>query len=78
MSRRGAGMGFIGISSFLFAAKFITAAIFGSGVASWNSDLFASMLNYVDQGLSIASIIALIVGILYLIWAEISGSRKHM
>lgn len=71
MTRRATGLGFIGISALLFATKFITAAIFGSGVASWNSELFNAMLSYVDQGLSQASLISLMFGVVYLFWAEL-------
>jgi len=72
MSRRTTGLGLIGISAFLFSTKFIAAAIFGSGVVSWNADLYHSMLTYVDQGLSTASLIALISGVVYLIWGELT------
>jgi hypothetical protein len=71
MSRRGAGICFIAISAFLFAARFLSAAIWGAGVTSWNAELFRNMLGYVDQGLTIASLVALGLGIFYLAWAEI-------
>lgn len=73
MGRRYTGLGFCGIAAFLYAAKYITAAIFGTGVSSWNSELFHAMLQYVDAGnsLAILSIISLIVGIVYLVMGEI-------
>lgn len=76
MSRRGTGLGFISIAAFLYSTRFIAAAIFGSGVQSWDTDLFSAMLGYVDQGLSTVSVISLIAGIAYLVWAEIADIRK--
>lgn len=72
MNKRGTGVAFIAIAALLFISRYIAAAIFGSGVASWNEDLFAAMLGYVGTPLLILSIISLIFGIGYLVWAEIS------
>ena len=72
MNRRSAGVGFCFIAAFLFATRYVAAAIFGISVASWNSDLFREMLKYVGNSLTILSIIALIVGIVYLVLAETS------
>ncbi len=70
MSRRVAGVGFCFIGAFLFATRYLSAAIFGSGVTSWNQNLFGSMLEYVGNTLTVLSIISLIVGIIYLVIAE--------
>ena len=58
MSKRGGGVAFIAIAAFLFSTKYISAAIFGSGVLSWSEDLFSAMLSYVGTPLSLYSIIA--------------------
>jgi hypothetical protein len=71
MGRRSTGLGFCGIAAFLYATRYITAAIFGSGVSSWNSDLFHALLQYVGNSLTILSVISLIVGISYLVMGEI-------
>ena len=76
MNRRGTGVIFCLISALLFIAKYISAAIFGSGVASWDGDLFYAMLSYIGKRLSICSIIALLVGVAYLIWAEVEVKEK--
>lgn len=73
MSRRSAGVCFMGISAFLFAARFLSAAIWGAGVTSWDAELFRNMLGYVDQGLTITSLVALGLGVFYLAWAEIQA-----
>lgn len=56
MNKRGTGVASIAISTFLFSAKYISEAIFGSGVSSWDEDLFNAMLSYVGSPLSICSI----------------------
>lgn len=70
MGKRGTGVAFCFISAFLFSMKYISAAIFGSNISSWNSELFASMLEYVGNGLNTASVISLWIGIIYLVSAE--------
>lgn len=64
MSRRGTGLGFISIAAFLYSTRFIAAAIFGSDIQSWDANLLT------------VSMISLIVGIAYLVWAEITDIRK--
>jgi len=71
MGRRAAGVGFCFIAAFLYSVRYITAAIFGSGVSSWNAELFDAMLQYVGNSLTTLSIVALAVGIVYLVLAEI-------
>lgn len=70
MNRRGAGVSFCFIASFLFSVRYISAAIFGSGVSSWDRVLFNAMLECIGNTLLILSVISLVVGIIYLIMAE--------
>ena len=70
MGKRGTGIAFIAISAFLISTKYISAAIFGSGVSSWNEDLFNIMLSSVGNTLNIFSILSLLVGIFYIVWEE--------
>ncbi|KIL36308.1 hypothetical protein SD71_08545 [Cohnella kolymensis] len=76
MQRRTVGMLFICIAAFLYGVRYITAAIFGSNVSSWDSSLFKAMLNYIGNGPLILSVLSLIAGILYLIVAEFGESLK--
>ncbi len=71
MDRRFTGIGFCGIAAFLYASKYIAAAIYGSSQTTWNSELFQGLLHYVGNSLNVLSIIALIVGIIYLVLAEV-------
>lgn len=70
MNKRGTGVMFIAIAAFLFSAKYLSAAIFGSGVVSWDEELFNAMLSYIGNPLSICSILALIIGVTYIAWGE--------
>jgi len=76
MTRRIVGLGFCAIAAFLFASRYVCAAIFGSGVKSWDAGLFRAMYSYVGSGLSVAAAVALFVGIAYLIWGELSDRQK--
>ena len=66
MNNKGIGAVFCLISAILISAKYISAAIFMSGVNTWDATLFAAGLGYVGPFLSIASAVALIVGLLFL------------
>ncbi len=70
MSRRAAGVGFCFIAAFLTAARYLSAAVYGSSTNSWNQSLFNQMLQYVGNTLTVLSVISLIVGIVYLVMAE--------
>ncbi len=70
MNKRGAGVLFCLIAAILFSARYISAAIFMSGVVSWSNDLFLSSLEYIGYPLLSLSTLSLIVGVAYLIWAE--------
>lgn len=76
MNKRGTGAIFCLMGSLLFAAIYITAAIFMSNTSSWDSMLFAAGLEYQGDGLLIFSVISLVIGAVYLVWAEIE-ERKH-
>ncbi len=66
MNNKGVGAVFCLISAILMAARYISAAVFMSGVASWDSSLFRAGLSYVGPELKTAAIIALIVGAAFL------------
>ncbi len=70
MSKRAAGVAFCGIAAFLFATRYLAAAIFSSGGSSWDKQLFQAMLEYVGTVPITLSIIALAFGVAYLIWGE--------
>lgn len=76
MNKRGVGAVFCIIACILFSVKYITVAIFMSGVSSWGSDLFDAGLEYVGSPLTVLSIISLILGLIYLVWAEFSDKKK--
>ena len=76
MSRRAAGISLIALSALLYASRYLAAAIFGSSITTWNAGLFNGMLQYVGPGLVRWSIVSLVVGILYLVWAEIQTYQE--
>ncbi|CAM3678099.1 hypothetical protein [Marinicrinis lubricantis] len=73
MHRRTTGVIFICIAAFLYGIRYLAAAIWGSGVLSWNHGMFQSMLEYVGDGPVMFSTIALIIGLIYLILGEIES-----
>jgi len=76
MSRRTTGNALLVIAALLYSMRYLSAAIFGSGVASWNKQIFNSMLSSVGSELVTLSTIALIAGILFLVWAELEALGK--
>lgn len=71
MNKRGTGVSFVAIAGLLFSSKYIAAAIFGNNVVSWDKELFQRMLSYIGSPLSTMSFWALLIGIGYIVWAEI-------
>ena len=76
MSRRTSGTILLLISGILYATRYVSAAIFGSSFTSWSTNIFNSLLQYLGKGLISWSTAALIVGIIYLVWAEIEALRS--
>jgi hypothetical protein len=72
MNKRATGVVFIAVAAFLFATRYIAAAIFGSGVRSWEAGLFDAMLEYVGPELPILSGVSLLAGVVYLVLAEVT------
>ena len=66
----------LAIAAFLYAARYIAAAIFGSGVLSWDRELFQALLQYVGNGPLVLGVIAAVLGIVYLVWAELEARAE--
>lgn len=77
MSRRTAGVMFCLIAAILYSVRYVSAAVFMSGVSSWDRGLFAAGLEYVGSPLRTLSIISLLVGVAYLVLAEFSDRSKR-
>ncbi|MBT2761888.1 hypothetical protein [Paenibacillus sp. ISL-20] len=73
MSKRAAGVGMLLIAALLYSARYLTAGFFGSGVKSWDSNLFNAILQSVGDEPLLISRIALVVGIIYIVWSEIES-----
>lgn len=76
MSNKGVGVIFCLISTILFSAKYISAAIFMSNIATKDASLFKKGLEYVRPFLSIEAILAMIIGILFLGYGLYTDSKK--
>lgn len=76
MSNKGVGVIFCLISTILFSAKYISAAIFMSNIATKDASMFKKGLEYVGPFLSIEAILAMIIGILFLGYGLYTDSKK--
>ena len=77
MNNKGVGAVFCLIAALLMSARYLSAAIFMSGVPSWSAETFSSSLSYVGAPLLIFSILSLIVGIGFLICGIIQDRKKN-
>ena len=68
MNNKGVGVIFCLIAAVLTGFRYLSAAIFMSGTASWSPELFAAALSYVGPALLIAAVVALVVGVVSLPW----------
>jgi hypothetical protein len=76
MSRRTTGTILLGIAATLFVARYLVAAIFGTGMMGWSAENFRALLQYVGPELTHWSLAALVIGVLYLLWAEVESMKK--
>lgn len=76
MNKRGVGAIFCIIASVLYITKYIAAAIYLSNSQSWSEDLFYDGVSYIGNSIQYLSIISAIVGIGYLVIAEIEDFNK--
>lgn len=72
------GSSLIFTSAFLYAMRYVTAAIFmGPGLSSWNHKLFQSSYDYVGGNLTILSSVALVAGIVMLLIGFIKSQKSQ-
>ncbi len=76
MNSKGTGAVFCLISALLMSTRYLSAAIFLSGAASWDAELFRAGLEYVGSPLKIASMIALAAGVCFLLAGIVQDIRK--
>ena len=67
MNNKGVGAVFCLIAAILISARYLSAALFMSGVVSWDSSLFQAGLSYVGSPLQTLAVLALVVGIVFLV-----------
>jgi hypothetical protein len=75
MSRRTTGTVLLLISALLYSTRYLSAAIFGSGMMGWSAENFQALLQYIGPQLSNWSLVALIFGVGYILWAEVEVIR---
>lgn len=75
MGKRFVGAIFCLISAILFASRYVATALFLSSTTAYDKELFEAVLENVGDNLLWMSIISLIVGIIYLIWAEVKDIK---
>lgn len=67
MNNKGVGAIFCLISAILYGIRYVAAAIFMSTTATKDAALLQDGLSYVGSGLLIAAIVALVLGVCFLI-----------
>ncbi len=78
MGRRITGLVFIAIAAFLFSVRYLAAAIYGAGVTVNNQlsgETFKLSLSHIGEPVRILSIISLVIGVIYLAWAELKENK---
>lgn len=76
MNKRGAGVVFCVIATVLIVTHYLITAIYLSNVQFWNKELFSEGLKYTRGCLDILSIVALIIGIVYLFVGERENKKR--
>lgn len=76
MTRRSLGLGFCGIAAFLFASRYLCAAIYATTLPQSNGSIFRQFYDYIGSDLTAAAVVSLAVGIAYIIWGEFSDRQR--
>ena len=79
MSRRTTGAAFCAIAALLFSVRYVVAAqLFGAmHPGAIDATTLNQYLAYAGRPLLAGSVVALVVGIAYLVWAELEDLRKR-
>jgi len=70
MSRRTVGVVFIAIAAFLYATRFICGTLLLVNLNVINHDMLVSALQSLGSGLTLFSLLSLVIGAFYLMWEE--------
>jgi hypothetical protein len=77
MKRRTTGCAFVAIAAYLYAVRFLAAAIYVSNMQSHGSDMFQRSMSYVGSDLHLWAFAALIIGVLYLVLDEWNDFKRQ-
>lgn len=77
MSDRGVGIALLAIGAFLYAARYVAAAIFMSGVSSWSADLFDAALEHVGPWLIRLALASAILGCVFFVRGELDRRKSR-
>ena len=70
------GTTFFAIAAFLYAARYIAAALFmGPGLTNWDYPLFEAAYNYVGDGLTNWAVVALVIGLICMVVGIVKDSK---
>lgn len=76
MNKRGTGVAFCFIGVILIISRYIAIAIFGSTHTGVNADIYNILYDGIGSGLTKLSIVFFILGIIYLVLAELFDTLK--
>jgi hypothetical protein len=79
LSRRTTGAAFCAIAAFLFGLRYVVAAQLFDGMnpGAIDPSTLDQFLDYAGTPLLTGSVVALVVGIVYLVWAELEDLLKR-
>ena len=76
MNKYGVGALLCSTSAVVYAIKFLATAFFVSNTTEWSKEIFQNGLDYVWNELTVVTVVLAVVGIAYLIIAEIETKNK--
>jgi len=71
------GCVFVAIAAYLYAARFIAAANYISNMQNWGRDWFQRSMSYVGSDLHLWALVALIIGVVYLVLDEWNDLKRQ-
>jgi hypothetical protein len=77
MRRRITGCVFVAIAAYLYAVRFLAAAIYVSNMQSHGSDMFQRSMSYVGSDLHLWAFAALVIGMVPLVLDEWNDFKRQ-
>ncbi|GAA0440184.1 MAG: hypothetical protein ACQEWU_11545 [Bacillota bacterium] len=77
MNKINVGISFLYMATFLYGVRYISGAMGVISSTEWSDEVFAEHMLFIPDGLMIATVITLILGIVFFVWGLVDNFKKN-